>query len=181
MIKPIETHYNGYRFRSRLEARWAIFFDTMGIEYRYEPEGFTLGKLGSYLPDCWLPHSIWGLAQEGWGMWAEMKPIPATEEQMDKLVALVKATGHNALIFQGYPWPGEYTVTKISGTEMWPPTIWDDLTFTESPEAGGIHLETITPCKFTSFPWAFRGEAELQNAYNISRQARFEYGERGIR
>ena len=26
-IKPIETKYNGYRFRSRLEARWAVFFD----------------------------------------------------------------------------------------------------------------------------------------------------------
>ena len=26
-IKPIETHYKGYRFRSRLEARWAVFFD----------------------------------------------------------------------------------------------------------------------------------------------------------
>jgi hypothetical protein len=26
--KAIETHYKGYRFRSRLEARWAVFFDT---------------------------------------------------------------------------------------------------------------------------------------------------------
>ena len=32
-IKPIETVYNGYRFRSRLEARWAVFFDEAGIEY----------------------------------------------------------------------------------------------------------------------------------------------------
>lgn len=31
-IKPIETHYNGYRFRSRLEARWAVFFDALGIK-----------------------------------------------------------------------------------------------------------------------------------------------------
>ena len=37
-IKPIETVYNGYRFRSRLEARWAVFFDAAGIEYEYEPE-----------------------------------------------------------------------------------------------------------------------------------------------
>ena len=26
-IKAIETYYKGYRFRSRLEARWAVFFD----------------------------------------------------------------------------------------------------------------------------------------------------------
>ena len=29
-LRPIETHYNGYRFRSRLEARWAVFFEAMG-------------------------------------------------------------------------------------------------------------------------------------------------------
>lgn len=26
-IKAIDTYYKGYRFRSRLEARWAVFFD----------------------------------------------------------------------------------------------------------------------------------------------------------
>ena len=31
-IKAIETHYRGRRFRSRLEARWAVFFDFIGIE-----------------------------------------------------------------------------------------------------------------------------------------------------
>ena len=41
-IKPIETIYNGYRFRSRLEARWAVFFDKIGIKYQYEPEGYEV-------------------------------------------------------------------------------------------------------------------------------------------
>ena len=54
MIKAIETVYKGYRFRSRLEARWAVFFDEMGIEYQYEPEGFET-KNGWYLPDFYLP------------------------------------------------------------------------------------------------------------------------------
>ena len=56
--KPIETHYNGYRFRSRLEARWAVFFDAAGIEYQYEPEGFEReweGEKIYYLPDFYLP------------------------------------------------------------------------------------------------------------------------------
>jgi hypothetical protein len=39
-INAIETHYKGYRFRSRLEARWAVFFDALGYEWQYEPEGF---------------------------------------------------------------------------------------------------------------------------------------------
>lgn len=56
-IKPIETIYNGYRFRSRLEARWAVFFDALGIEYEYEPEGFDLGNGLYYLPD-FLLHNI---------------------------------------------------------------------------------------------------------------------------
>ena len=52
-IKPIETVYNGYRFRSRLEARWAVFFDEAHIEYQYEPDGFDLdGEY--YLPDFYL-------------------------------------------------------------------------------------------------------------------------------
>lgn len=54
-IKPIETFYNGYRFRSRLEARWAVFFDAMGIKYLYEPEGYRLSDGTCYLPDFYLP------------------------------------------------------------------------------------------------------------------------------
>ena len=50
-IKPIETYYNGYRFRSRLEARWAVFFDALGVKYEYEPEGFKLPSGRMYLPD----------------------------------------------------------------------------------------------------------------------------------
>ncbi|NYH13561.1 hypothetical protein [Paraburkholderia bryophila] len=56
MIKAIETKYRGYRFRSRLEARWAIFFDCMGIEWEYEVEGYDLGKSGWYLPDFRIQH-----------------------------------------------------------------------------------------------------------------------------
>lgn len=56
-IKAIETYYKGYRFRSRLEARWAVFFDALGVEYEYEPEGFELPSGKMYLPDfkvkCW--------------------------------------------------------------------------------------------------------------------------------
>lgn len=30
-IKAIETEYDGHRFRSRLEARWAVFFNAVGL------------------------------------------------------------------------------------------------------------------------------------------------------
>lgn len=54
-IRAIETEYNGYRFRSRLEARWAVFFDALGVRYEYELEGFDLGDNIWYLPDFYLP------------------------------------------------------------------------------------------------------------------------------
>lgn len=49
-LKAIETHYRGFRFRSRLEARWAVCFDHMGLDWNYEEEGFELPS-GRYLPD----------------------------------------------------------------------------------------------------------------------------------
>lgn len=54
-IKPIETHYKGYRFRSRLEARWAVFFESLGFRWEYEPQGFELADGSRYLPDFYLP------------------------------------------------------------------------------------------------------------------------------
>lgn len=56
-IKPIETLYAGYRFRSRLEARWAIFFDACRITYDYEPDGYKLSDGTVYLPD-FLLHDV---------------------------------------------------------------------------------------------------------------------------
>ena len=60
----IETHYAGCRFRSRLEARWAVFFDAIGIEWQYEPQGFEIESVYGreegtwrYLPDFYLPKS----------------------------------------------------------------------------------------------------------------------------
>lgn len=54
MIKAIETEYKGYKFRSRLEARWAVFFDELNIAYQYEPEGFDKGNGVKWLPDFYL-------------------------------------------------------------------------------------------------------------------------------
>lgn len=49
-IKPIQTWYNGHHFRSRLEARWAVFFDVLQIPWQYEAQGYET-KYGKYLPD----------------------------------------------------------------------------------------------------------------------------------
>jgi hypothetical protein len=74
--RPIETHYQGCRFRSRLEARWAVFFDALGIRWEYEPQGFIVKAWACreppeqgvqqwpYLPDFFLPD---------FGCWVEVK------------------------------------------------------------------------------------------------------------
>jgi hypothetical protein len=36
-MKAIPTFYDGIEYRSRLEARWAAFFDQLGWQYTYEP------------------------------------------------------------------------------------------------------------------------------------------------
>jgi hypothetical protein len=57
-IKAIDTSYGNCLFRSRLEARWAVFFDALGIKWNYELEGFEFtsgGKAIRYLPDFYLP------------------------------------------------------------------------------------------------------------------------------
>jgi hypothetical protein len=58
MIKAIETSYAGCRFRSRLEARWAVFFDRMNIGWQYEPQGFVING-HPYLPDFRLGNGTW--------------------------------------------------------------------------------------------------------------------------
>ncbi len=37
IIKAIPTEYAGVNFRSRTEARWAAFFDLVGLKWDYEP------------------------------------------------------------------------------------------------------------------------------------------------
>ena len=54
-IKPIPTWYKGHYFRSRLEARWAVFFDYLGIEWEYEKQGYEINGV-PYLPDFFLPN-----------------------------------------------------------------------------------------------------------------------------
>jgi hypothetical protein len=168
-VKAIETRYKGYRFRSRLEARWAVFFDALGICYRYEVEGFNLGDV-AYLPDFWLPHPVSGLAAKGWGLWAEIKPESVSETDLTKSVRLAEGTRHNALVFQGDPWPDAYEVLKVSAVCL-PATVQRGLAF-QCDGTGYIHLRNQT---FRSHPCSYRGD--LSAAYRAARGARFEHGE----
>lgn len=101
-INPLQTYYGGIIFRSCLEARWAIFFDTAGIQWEYEREGFHLGSLGNYLPDFWLPQV---------NMWAEVKPIEFSIEEVSKCQKLMEITGYPVLMLDGMPGAINYWAT----------------------------------------------------------------------
>jgi hypothetical protein len=75
MISAIPTSHNGVKFRSRLEARWAYFFDILSVPYRYEYEGFQLGDRW-YVPDFWLPETK---------TWIEIKPPFNREYEREEL------------------------------------------------------------------------------------------------
>jgi hypothetical protein len=53
MVAAIETRFNGCLFRSRLEARWSIFFESAGIGWDYEPTFIEVK--GPRPPLRWLP------------------------------------------------------------------------------------------------------------------------------
>jgi hypothetical protein len=73
MIAAIPTRYKGYHFRSRLEARWAVFFDALGIAWEYEPEGYTLSDGTKYLPDFRLQRLDYALNESP--VWVEVKRL----------------------------------------------------------------------------------------------------------
>lgn len=67
-VKPIPTTVHGVTTRSRLEARWIVFFEHAEIPWEYEPQAYRIGTRG-YLPDFRIrPHH--GADQA----WMEIKP-----------------------------------------------------------------------------------------------------------
>lgn len=129
-LKPIQTEFRGYQFRSRLEARWAVFFEAAELKWEYEKEGFDLGASGHYLPDFYLPELR---------LWLEIKPTTdLSDSDCNKIKAMDSAfresdsktceklnekyqnvedlyrdpewIGNRFKVLCGNPWPGEYKV-----------------------------------------------------------------------
>jgi hypothetical protein len=92
-IEAIPTKYKGTQFRSRLEARWSIFFDELGIRWDYEPKSFNLGGLW-YLPDFWLPE---------FKSWIEIKGVYPNSEEKLKAIRLQRSSGYPVFLFGSLP------------------------------------------------------------------------------
>jgi hypothetical protein len=153
MIKAIETVYKGYRFRSRLEARWAVFFDSLGLEWQYELEGFDLGDGVYYLPDFWLSHQQ---------IWLEIKGAFPDYEEIGKATRLAMADNHGVVItwanFDDKSQENTFVCYKDENNML-----CSDSEFYSIAELLLGHM------------WPLR-DPELQRAYLAARGARFERG-----
>jgi hypothetical protein len=182
-LKAIETYYAGYRFRSRLEARWAVFLEACGLKFDYEPEGFDLDGI-RYLPDFWVHPQFTADVPDipaVLGFWLEVKgpPVAEGDEAWRKAEALTAISGAPVALFSGqirFPLHG------------WLFTPWNGNRGTGSPEKVGwmrcpecglywvVHGLDDMLC-FCLTKRASRGRVE-QAVYRAM-QARFEHGERG--
>lgn len=97
-MQVIETSYNGYLFRSRTEARWAVFFDVLGVKYQYEPEGYVLENGTKYLPDFYVTDFM------GETGYFEVKPdTPIQKVWLEKLEMLGRGLGASVYLLNGPP------------------------------------------------------------------------------
>lgn len=123
-IAAIETKYNGFTFRSRLEARWAVFFDTMRIDWIYEHEGYETPD-GRYVPDFWLPN-VYMRDEKNKGVYFEVKPEsyegvlhPKLEWVCNQLkTSGVLAKGMNLRSDDWLGWTGLYQIAEYWDADM---------------------------------------------------------------
>lgn len=171
-IKPIETVYNGYRFRSRLEARWAVFLDALRIPYEFEHQGYDLGEWGWYLPDFWLPREE---------AYVEIKPFnqwfyDPKYEELSKLGCWVFHVAGN-------PWPGEYRIAVYEDGACWgaEPYIFAEGRRVEGELWLASDYEQTCVMRLSDEPRDYdrpplEDSKNMMQAYKLARQARFEHG-----
>lgn len=90
-IKAIPTIYNGRQYRSRLEARWAAYFDLLGWSHEYEP-----CDLGKWSPDF----ALWG-RRKHYPVLVEVKPIDRWDRDTARKMADACADMGSRLLLVG--------------------------------------------------------------------------------
>ena len=175
-IKAIETRYKGYRFRSRLEARWAVFFDALGIRWEYEKEGYDLGAAGWYLPDFWLPDQRY---------WFEVKPsdLRPLPDAINKAFALAVATKRHVFVAPGMPELGALYWFRPDeafqhNSEYFTGMSWchnDSLGY----KIGAVGMSCDDWDQASGFSEFTTEHPSIIGAYTAARAARFEHGEEG--
>jgi hypothetical protein len=152
-ISAIATRYNGYHFRSRLEARWAVFFDAIGCRWQYEPNGYQLADRSIYLPDFLIEEGTPSAAH------VEVKPPvqSAIKEGLQKCIGLIETVGASvsvAMLVIGAPGDRD-VVSFVKGMN-------------------GVNYQF-----FENTAVAFGSGKPVPYAISAARSARFEHGQSG--
>jgi hypothetical protein len=188
-IPAIETAYKGYRFRSRLEARWAVFFDALGIAWEYEKEGYKLPNKEYYLPDFYLPTIVVRGVRPG--VWVEIKGETPSQDECIRCCWLSQVTQRPVFLFWGLP--GAVSSDSISGlmyarqigSEYGDNPINKDLWFDTNIsfmqcEKKPTHIILAPPIRMRCSlcdGFTDSDSSDLISAYTTARSARFEFSE----
>jgi hypothetical protein len=148
----VPTMFNGTRYRSRLEARWAAFFDLLKWDAHYEPF-----DLDGYIPDFVINgRSTWGIEEQ---IFVEVKPVMGMADSMFELAATkmrAAVPDHKECLIVSYHLPRMvgiagpgwlFEVKDTGGESAWGPAV-----FTADRETGrigfahsfGSHVDRIT-------------------------------------
>lgn len=209
--KAIPTKYIGPTgraayFRSRLEARWAIFLDWFGVYWEYELTGFKFEDQTCYLPDFYIP---------AWRLHLEIKPGDVEIDGRDahKMLCMSEAGKRVLLIFSpptaglmsehaGKQLPNHGTLLQCALCYTFA-ILWfegpkyhkyerrvRELTCVGAIEILGksAGLSTLTKstnkitakCPVCKISTEWTKGKEYQRAANAAAMARFEFGEHGI-
>lgn len=136
-VRALETPVNGILYRSRLEARWALFFSYLRIPFEYEWQGYQLNSGARFLPDFWLPQTTlrgWNHRDAPTGLFVEIK---ATAEHIRDNEDRYQEFGseYPLIVFAGKP-PGEGDVSDFlydGGYEFSPQRGWSDSELDSDP------------------------------------------------
>lgn len=184
-MEAIQTYFKGHHFRSRLEARWAVFFEMCGADWEYEPEGFDLGGGLKYLPDFKLRH-VNGSHFDNQTLWVEVKG-DMDEESAQKILHFSEP------IYVVGPMP--------HADDLWELTRKMGAMAYDGPAPHYYNFETVIYDHFAAYPGVFKGYGEegtgkgfglfgddsnylcmrddglTWRAFQVALSARFEHGE----
>lgn len=177
-LKPIETNYRGYRTRSRLEAKWMVFYDEVGLHFEYEPEGLIAGTT-AYLPDFRLPELE---------LFVEAKPALITFEptvaanrnvEAEAKAAAIARGGSAIMVVYGDPVDAFGVLFLPGNAEALLYANFFRCPFCGRPfVAAGLHRSVLIRAEPAVCAVCAPVEDSLKPEAEQARRARFEHGER---
>lgn len=111
--KAIPTTYAGVNFRSILEARWAIMFDSLGIVWDFEPAIPLSGYIADFLVRVPMRRAPFSRVPSTGLVLCEAKPIVCADDY-EAPVRKIALSGweHAAVVLCPTPWRVVYDALK---------------------------------------------------------------------